>query len=332
MVNSSEKSIKVLAIDGGGIRGIIPAVILGELQERFGQDLWQAFDLIAGTSTGGIIALGISTKCNNGAAYSPSELVDLYVQNGPEIFHKNFLTPERELILPKYSPNSLEATLEKFFQDTELQTALTPLLISSYDLQGQLPFFFKSHRIAADPNYNWKVTEVARATSAAPTFFPPLHLTRGDEDYALVDGGVFVNNPSMAAYAEARTLYPNAAQIVIVSVGTGDRQDQITYAMAKEWGLLGWAKQIVPVLMDSVSEAVDFELNCLPGCTYYRLQVPNLQTASSDMDDVTPENLANLQIVAHDYVTSVAGLLDKISTSLKEGRGSDMPGIGRKLK
>ncbi|MGH9864263.1 MAG: patatin-like phospholipase family protein, partial [Candidatus Acidiferrales bacterium] len=241
MANPDEKSIKVLAIDGGGIRGIIPAVILGQLQKCVGQDLWRAFDLIAGTSTGGIIALGIGTRCNNTGPYSPSQLVDLYVQNGPAIFHKNFLTPARQLILPKYSPDSLEATLAKFFQDTELQTALTPLLISSYDLQGQLPFFFKSHRIAGDPSYNWKVTEVARATSAAPTFFPPLHLTKGTENYALVDGGVFVNNPSMAAYAEARLLYPAASQIVIVSVGTGDRQDQIAYVSAKEWGLLGWA-------------------------------------------------------------------------------------------
>ncbi|HEV2315197.1 MAG TPA: patatin-like phospholipase family protein [Candidatus Acidoferrales bacterium] len=332
MANPGEKSIKVLAIDGGGIRGIIPAVILGELQKRIGKDLWQTFDLIAGTSTGGIIALGIGTQGNKGAPYSASELLDLYVQNGPAIFRKTFFTPARQLILPKYSPDALEATLRKFFQDTELQTALTPLLISSYDLQGQLPFFFKSHRIATDPSYNWKVTEVARATSAAPTFFPPLHLTKSNQDYALVDGGVFVNNPSMAAYAEARTLYPDAAQMVIVSVGTGDRQDQITYASARQWGLLGWAKQIVPVLMDSVSEAVDYELGCLPGCAYYRLQVPweKLQRASSAMDDVTPENLANLQSVANDYVTSIAGLLDKMCAELKEGRGSNMPGIGRK--
>ncbi|HEV2182086.1 MAG TPA: patatin-like phospholipase family protein, partial [Candidatus Acidoferrales bacterium] len=119
MENPGEKSIKVLAIDGGGIRGIIPAVILGELQKRIGKDLWQTFDLIAGTSTGGIIALGIGTQGNKGAPYSASELLDLYVQNGPAIFHKNFLTPARQLILPKYSPDALEGTLTKFFQDTE---------------------------------------------------------------------------------------------------------------------------------------------------------------------------------------------------------------------
>jgi len=330
MADSESRSIKGLSIDGGGIRGIIPAVILGEIQKRLGKDLWEAFDLIAGTSTGGIIALGIGTPCNNGEPYSPDEMIDLYVQNGPAIFKKGILTPEREIVSPKYSPDSLEETLAKFFGSTEFETALVPLLISSYDLQGQLPFFFKSHRTAADPTYNWKVTDIARATSAAPTFFPPLHLVKGEDDYALVDGGVFVNNPAMAAYAEARTLYPDAARMVVVSVGTGDRQDQITYASAKGWGLLGWARQIVPVLMDSVSEAVDYELNALPGCTYYRLQVPHLGQASNEMDNVTPENLAGLQAVARDYVSSVSDVLDKICAELGEGRGSDMPGIGRK--
>ena len=321
-------SIKVLSIDGGGIRGIIPATVLEAIAKRVGTDLHNVFDMIAGTSTGGIIALGIGTACNNGKPYSPGELLDLYVKNGPQIFKKSFLTPERELVNPKYSPDALEATLAQFFHSTEFQTALTPLLVSSYDLQSQLPFFFKSHRIAANPEYNWKVAEIARATSAAPTFFPPCHLIRGTRDYALVDGGVFVNNPSMAAYAEARYLYPDAAEFIVISVGTGDRQDQISYAAAKEWGLVGWARQITPVLMDSVSEAVDFELNALPGCTYYRLQVPHLQEASSDMDNVDPENLVNLQLVASEYVCSVAAILDEICAILKEKRGSDMPGTG----
>ncbi len=202
-------------------------------------------------------------------------------------------------------------------------------MISSYDLQRQRPFFFKSHKIAAFPNFNWKVTDIARATSAAPTFFPPLHLTKGAEDYALVDGGVFVNNPSMAAYVEARSLYPDAERVVVVSVGTGDRQDRITYARAKNWGLFKWAKQIIPVLMDSVSEAVDFELTTLPECTYYRLQVLDLPPAAGEMDNVSPENLANLQSLAKSYVAKHSADLDKICAELRTGRGSDMPGIGR---
>jgi hypothetical protein len=329
MANGEVKTIKVLSIDGGGIRGIIPAVILGEMQKRLGKDLHNAFDLIAGTSTGGIIALGIGTACNSGRPYSPDELVNLYVQNGPAIFRKSLFTPLKELFSPKYSPDALEETLARFFQHTEFKSALTPLLISSYDLQAQLPFFFKSHRIAADPSWNWPVTAIARATSAAPTFFPPLHLTKGNQDYALVDGGVFVNNPAMAAYAEACALYPQFAKFKVVSVGTGDRQDRIAYAAAKGWGLTGWARQIVPVFMDSVSEAVDYQLSVMPSCEYHRLQLSPLQAAESDMDNVTLQNLASLKEVAREYVTSISAELEEICTQLKHGRGSNMPGVGR---
>jgi len=330
MQDSDVKSIKVLAIDGGGIRGIIPSIILSELRARLAGDLHTVFDLISGTSTGGIIALGIATRCKFDGPYSPDELVDLYVQNGPTIFRKNWFTSVNQLIRPKYTPASLEDVLQHFFHDTAFSSALIPLLICSYDLESQLPFFFKSHRISDEREYDWKVTTIARATAAAPTFFPPLHVSKDGRTYTLVDGGIFVNNPAMAAYSEARRLYPNATRFVIVSVGTGDRQDHIDYASARKWGLLGWAQQIVPVFMDSVSEAVDYELGLIPGCKYYRLQVPNLRPASNEMDDVTPANLASLQAVARKYVQSQSATLQELCLELKTGRGSDMPGIGRK--
>src|SRR5579872_4118120 len=131
--NNRMPSIKILSIDGGGIRGIIPAVILQDLLSRLKRDLATHFDLIAGTSTGGIIALGIGTGCKSGEPYSPAELLDLYLQNGAEIFKKNWLTPERELVQPKYSPDSLEKVLATFFGEAELSSAVVPLLISSYD-------------------------------------------------------------------------------------------------------------------------------------------------------------------------------------------------------
>jgi len=328
MPTDQAESIKVLSIDGGGIRGIIPAIILDALQSRVGKKPHETFDLIAGTSTGGIITVGIGTACNKGTCYSPLELVKLYADNGPAIFRKRFLESVEELALPKYDVSGLEAVLLAFFADTQFSTALTPLLVSSYDLQSQLPFFFKSHKIAADPSYNWPVRQIARATSAAPTYFVPLHLVRGNEDYALVDGGVFVNNPAMAAYVEARRLYPGARNILVVSVGTGDRQDHITYDEAKHWGMVRWATHIVPVLMDSVSEAVDYEMESLPECTYFRLQVEDLPQQAADMDNVSQENIAGLQKIAQDYVAANAAKLNDIAALLKGGRGSNMPGIG----
>jgi uncharacterized protein len=321
-------TIKVLAIDGGGIRGIIPAIILAALREQIGAGLHQVFDLISGTSTGGIIALGIGTASKGPGPYAPAELLNLYVQNGPAIFHTNLLTGPHQLIGPKYSPAALEACLLKFFGSTKFSSALTPLLISSYDLQSQLPFFFKSHMISKDSSYDWNVTDIARSTSAAPTFFPPNRLTKGNEDYDLVDGGVFVNNPAMAAYAEARRLYPNATRIIVVRVGTGDVQDHISFDQAKGWGLIGWARQIVPVLMDSTSEAVDYELEYLLGRDYFALQPQNLSPASGAMDDVSAGNLTALQEVAHSYVTDNANLLNNIAALLKPLRGGTLSGIG----
>jgi len=321
-------TIKILSIDGGGIRGIIPAIILDALQQQIGAELHTVFDLISGTSTGGIIALGIGTACKGGAPYLPAELLNLYVQNGAVIFHKRAFECVRELLGPKYSPAALETCLTKFFGATKFSSALTPLLISSYDLQSQLPFFFKSHKIAQNSSYDWNVTDIARSTSAAPTYFPPNHLTRGTDDYALVDGGVYVNNPAMAAFAEACHIYGQAPKYLVVSVGTGNVQDHITYKQSKGWGLFGWAKQIVPVLMDSVSEAVDYELECLRDCRYVRLQPENLTPASGAMDDVSHANIKALQDVAHAFVAKNAALLNKIAAQLKPGRGATLSGIG----
>jgi uncharacterized protein len=323
--------INVLSIDGGGIRGIIPASILATIHAGVGQPLHKVFDLISGTSTGGIIALGIGTTAKGNQPYAPAELVKLYVDNGPAIFQKNFLTPAKSLFGPKYSPYALEQTLENFFGDTRFSTALTPLLISSYDLATQLPYFFKSHRIGQNPAYDWEAKKIARATSAAPTYFPPFRATRDDKERALADGGIFVNNPAMAAYAEARKLYAEATDFFVVSVGTGDRSDRITYQQAKRWGLLGWARQIIPVMMDSVSEAVDYELNAIFGSAakhvHFRLQ-PELTIASNDMDDASSENLGNLNQQAAEFLRTYAKTIQKICGELGHGRGSNLPGTG----
>jgi len=323
--------VNVLSIDGGGIRGIIAASILAAIEERVGRPMHDVFDLIAGTSTGGIIALGIGTTAHAGKPYRPVDLVTLYVQNGPAIFQKDLLTPVKSFFGPKYPADPLEATLERFFGDTELASALTPLLVSSYDLATELPYFFKSHRIAQDPTYNWKVKQIARATSAAPTFFPPFRLVVDGVEHALVDGGIFVNNPGMAAFAEARNLYPQASEILIVSVGTGDRDDRITYGQSRAWGLIGWARQIIPVMMDSVSEAVDYELEAVLGAAttrqHFRLQ-PRLDIASNEMDNASAENLSNLKLEAEDFLQKNTATLQVICKELKNGRGSNMPGTG----
>jgi hypothetical protein len=316
----------VLSVDGGGIRGIIPAVVLAAIRQGVGSDLHEVFDLISGTSTGGIIALGIGTDCNNGKPYSPSDLVQMYVDQGATIFNPSLFSFITRLWRPKYSAEPLEGVLKKFFGSTMLSAARTPLLISSYDLQKQIPFFFKSHRIPTDPTFNWPVWQAARCTSAAPTFFPPFHLQSGPPanlDYSLVDGGIYVNDPAMAAYAEARKVYPNAPSYLVLSVGTGDRQDKITYEQSRKWGLLQWATRISSVMMESVEDAVDYELWSMAGknLTYFRLQVKDLSPAVPEMDDVSPQNLQALREVANKYVSENAAVVQTICKAIQQARG-----------
>src|ERR1700740_560348 len=112
--------INVLSIDGGGIRGIIPAKILDQLTNQVGLPLHRIFDLIAGTSTGGVIALGIGSSSNRGQPYSPSELLQLYVANGPDIFKKRWYTSVKKWLRPKYDAQALEETLKTYFREEEL--------------------------------------------------------------------------------------------------------------------------------------------------------------------------------------------------------------------
>jgi patatin-like phospholipase len=321
-------TIKVLSIDGGGIRGIIPALILAELEKRLGKELHRVFDLISGTSTGGVIALGVGTRSEGAGPYRPGELADMYIENGPDIFRRNFLTPLKALLRAKYSPQALEGILEEFFAETMFSTALTPLLISSYDIEAELPFFFKSHKILdrKDGEYDWRVRDIARAISATPTLFPPARLEKGGTTYNLVDGSLFTH--AMTAFAEASRIYPIASRYVVISVGTGHRHDHHENPKAKKWGLLGWAVKIVPVFMDSVSMAADYTLVSIPSCQYFRLQPPNLGSASNAMDDASRSNVANLQSVARDYIKSADATLDVICDALKTGRGSTLTGTG----
>lgn len=301
---AAKRRVNILAIDGGGIRGLIPAVILSQIEEAIAKPLAQVFDLIVGTSTGGIIAAAIGAGAKDGEAYPARELIGLYVQNGPAIFDLDCLHYVEQVARPKYSPEPLERVLLEYFGDSDLKSAKTNLLISSYDLDHQMPFFFKSAKARRNPAFNWKLRDVARATSAAPTYFPPIRLDNGRAAYTLVDGGVCVNNPSVAGYAEARRLFPAATDFLLISVGTGDRHDLFLYEDVRTWGLMQWAQQIVPVFMDSVSEASEYEMHYILGQDRnFRFQ-PALQERNSPMDCVTRENLAELQEIALAYLRS----------------------------
>ena len=304
---------KILSIDGGGIRGVIPAAVLVEIEERTQQPVAELFDLIAGTSTGGLLALGLTKPSSSGSPeFSARQMLELYEQEGSAIFERDlwhrFMAMEN-VLEEKYPAKGIERVLAKYFGDAMLSDSLTEILVTSYDIERRTPFFFRRSRAREREGWDWQMSQAARATSAAPTYFEPVKLQDADssEYYALVDGGVFANNPAMCAYAEARTLWPDEEDYLVVSLGTGELTRRIPYDVARGWGLAKWAQPILGVVFDGVSDTVDFQLGQL--CRdaqnrvsqYLRLQV-RLDEGSDDMDNATKGNIHVLRLLAEELV------------------------------
>lgn len=312
---------KILSIDGGGIRGIIPALVLAEIERRAGAPVAGLFDMIAGTSTGGILALGFGIRTDDGAAkYSAESLATLYAERGGEIFNRSFwrgVSSVGGLFEEKYDHEPLVGILKQLFGAATLDSVGPDTLISSYDIERRSPYFFKSWNDVAK---EWPIWRVARATSAAPTFFEPTdpdEFIADGEGHALVDGGVFVNNPALCAYAEARRIYPKGDRLLIVSLGTGELTREIPYGDAKDWGLASWALPIMNIVFDGVGDAVDYQLEHILGDGYQRFQT-DLDIANDDMDNASAANIAALQRQAAKLIEQSDAKLDAVCARLVE--------------
>ena len=221
-----DRPFRILSIDGGGIRGVYPATFLAGLEQRYlgGESVARYFDLIAGTSTGGILAVGL------GAGIAAVELRDLYVGRGCEIF-----PPIRPRALERVGPRfrnacqffryrydrkALKRILRETLGDRKFGEAETRLCIPSFDGRyGEVYIFKTPHHPDYRLDARESMTKVAEATSAAPTFFRPL----GHGGYTFVDGGVWANNPIMIALVDALTCFTvKPGQIRILSLGCGD--------------------------------------------------------------------------------------------------------------
>jgi len=306
---------RILSIDGGGIRGIVPAAILIAVEKRIQEEtgnpnarIADYFDLIAGTSTGGILAcvyLCPDTEVPARPRFTAQQALDLYFERGDEIFDIPLFHRIRTAggtLDEKYPADGLEEALADYLGDLELDALLGPTLITAYDIKRRSAHFFKQHR-ADEPNRNFLVRDVARATSAAPTYFECARIKSDAQlTFPLVDGGLFANNPSLCAYAEARSFFEKrAADMAILSIGTGSHERSYAWSEAKDWGLAGWAKPVLDIMMSGVAETVDFQLGQIYEAVgkpdqYLRIQ-PELQPGQSEMDNVERANLAELREV-----------------------------------
>jgi patatin-like phospholipase/acyl hydrolase len=313
--------VKVLCIDGGGIRGLIPALVLAEIERRTGRRTAEMVDLVAGTSTGGILACALTRTGPDGRPrFSAQELAGIYIEEGPKIFHRSLLKRVFSVggwIDERYEDDGLNAALERYLGDELLSQALADVFITAYDIHDRFAFFFRSARARNDPAYDFTLADVARATAAAPTYFEPAAITdrAGDHTYPLIDGGVYAVNPSMCAYADVVRSGRRDDLVLMLSLGTGAHTRAYTFEQARWWGQLGWARPVLDMVFDGVADTIEFEAGTLMQDRYVRLQTA-LDLASDDLDDASTANLANLRTEAERLIAASGPELDRVCAIL----------------
>ena len=303
-------AINILSIDGGGMRGILPAMILQALEAQANRRIADIFDFFAGTSTGGIIVLGLTAPNRNGnPKYTAREILEIYQKNGGKIFSRTIFNRIRSLdflIDERYPAKGIEGVLKNYFKDTRLKEALKPVFVTSYEIEERTPFFFRSERAIGDPEYDYPMWQVARATSAAPTYFEPLKIPTAQKYWALIDGGVYVNNPTMCAIVEALK-DKNNASLRVLSLGTGSVKTPIRYDDAKDWGGLKWVRKILSVSFNGVSDTVNEQakstINAIGNNSeYFRIDC-DLAPELENLDNATASNIRALTAVAETLVS-----------------------------
>lgn len=288
MPESPRKPIRVLSLDGGGVRGILSSLLLVALENEIKRQsanpdarLVNYFDLIAGTSIGGILTAFLTAPnlAEFGSPrYSATQIHELMLQYLATAFSNVHNKGGAGILAEKYDGHSLAMLMRMTFSHTSLSELIRPTLITAYDIEANQAIFFCSHdyysteRLATfnlnpiqhEPKSPWFVRDICRATAAAPLLFKPASIApvnNKEQPRIMIDGGVFANNPAICAYAEVRAKWanqPRVNDIQMVSVGTGN-----TYLDIRTGGYLtGWGMglQLIELLMNSGSEAAHFQM------------------------------------------------------------------------
>ncbi|KAF5791768.1 putative patatin-like phospholipase domain, Acyl transferase/acyl hydrolase/lysophospholipase [Helianthus annuus] len=328
---TSGNLMTILNIDGGGIRGIIPGVILqyleSELQALDGEEarLADYFDVVSGTSTGGLITVMLTAPNeNNRPLYAAKDIVPFYVENCPKIFPQvggpfaGIIKLLKTLVGPKYNGKYLQNLVKSLLGTTKLSQTLTNVVIPTFDIRDMQPVIFSSFQVPREPSMDAQLSDICIGTSAAPTYLPAYYFQNGDREFNLIDGGIAANNPSLVAVGEVTRQIlkedPNFPAIspfeydryLLISIGTGTQKQTPKFdaKMAAKWGVIGWlTNQGSAPLIEAFTEAsadlvvmhnnIVFEaLNSVDN--YLRIQDDALTGDLASVDVATKENLDGL--------------------------------------
>lgn len=274
MLEWMKRMIRILSIDGGGMKGIISAIVLERLEEllRFYSRREDAvisdyFDLVGGTSTGSIItALLLAPDRTGKGGYVASDIINLYEQHGKEIFKKRLFFPVSQLVSSKYSSRAFERLLEKYLKGLTLEDLKKDCLITSYDMSRRKGVFFSTLSSNTWEKQNYALKDIVLASAAAPTYFPPRQLY--NERYpnnCHIDGGVIANNPAMCLLVESVKCqgFTSFNDVMLLSIGNAGSTEYYEYRSVKHWGIVNWAIPMLNILMDGSEGTVHYQVKCI---------------------------------------------------------------------
>jgi patatin-like phospholipase/acyl hydrolase len=322
-----ERCIRVLSLDGGGVRGLISSGVLvaleREIRNRGGlTKVADAFDMIVGTSIGGILALGLASPAVGYADGTARPATARHIRHMlgdylPRVFgtrRDRIISTLGHAIATKYANGTRQRLLGELFQSLSLEDAVLPCCVTAYDTQRRQPAILRSYgvvpigRAPTEPMcpVRFSMADAAFATSAAPTYFPPALIRELEPEepglerrtFSLVDGGLFANNPALIAYTEAKKVFPWAARFVIASLGTGISDMPYLHEEIRRWGFVDWVSPhhnvpLLAMMMDGQSDSAVEMLENLDRVNLFRFDI-DVEHAHTRMDDASPANIAYL--------------------------------------
>ncbi|PSS21309.1 Patatin-like protein [Actinidia chinensis var. chinensis] len=361
------KMVTVLSIDGGGIKGIIPGTLLGflesKLQELDGAEARIAdyFDVIAGTSTGGLVTTMLAApNKNNRPMYAARDINNFYLEHCPKIFpqssRNNFIGMVTGLFGtvtgPKYDGKYLKTMVKDLLGNLTLKQTLTDVIIPTFDIKRLQPVIFSTDDANEDVSKNALLSDICLGTSAAPTFLPAHYFETKDANgktrsYDLIDGGVAANNPTLMAithiskellmgkfkFVDIKPM--ESRNMLVLSLGTGVPKlaEKYSAAAASKWGLLNWvynngAMPMLEVYGDASSDMVDIHVSTLFQSlhnekNYLRIQDDTLTGNAASLDMATKENMERLVQIANELLKRP---LSRVN--LETGRFDEVVGEG----
>ncbi|KAL5705842.1 hypothetical protein ACHQM5_024082 [Ranunculus cassubicifolius] len=365
---TTEKTVTVLSIDGGGVRGIIPGTILAflesKLQELDGADARIAdyFDVVTGTSTGGLIATMLTAPDKeNRPLYAASDIIRFYLDNSPKIFPQDQINP----LGPKYDGVYLRSFIQEVLKETTISQTLTNVIIPAFDVRLLQPILFTTFSGKSDVSTDVKLSDACVATSAAPTYFPAHYFESKDSNgnlartFNLIDGGVAANNPTLLAMSlvtqeiakknsEFLGIKPmDCTRFLILSLGTGIAKKEEIYSadMVSKWGTFDWVYQnngstpLIDIYGDAGTDMVDIHTSTLfqsnnVKTNYLRIQDDTLEGTVASTDISTEENLQNLVKVGNNLLKKPVARVNLASGRYEEckGEGTNEESLARFAK